>query len=172
MKANKFNILALAIALSTAGMLHTPSAEASVYCNTKKKLQGTKDVFKDYCNSEALVNTDAPNPEAEEGDPGWTSWFFEVPEDQRCDLGLQFPDLSLDLDFGLDKLNVCNVLKKVSENAVGQVNEEFDKIEQGIDDFEDAANDAGTIDIDKLSDEVDREFQEFLKNNKNSGSGG
>ena len=148
----------LITSLGMSTIFFSSSADASMYCETKKKIKQTSEVFKDYCEHDDLVNTTAPNPEAEPGDPDYSSWFFEIPADQECDIGLNFPDLGLDLDFGLGKLNVCNVLKKVSENAVSQVNEEFDKIEEGIDGFEDSANDLGNVDLDDLADEVEYEL--------------
>lgn len=161
-------------AISLSATMYSKDADAGIYCDAKAKMEGLTDVLRDFCNNEDLVDNSVPDPEAEEGEPGWTSWFFEIPEDQKCDLGLEFPDLSFDLDFGLERLNVCNVLKTVTENAVEQVNEEFEAIENEIEDAEDAVNDYGEIDLDELAEEVENDFNDFLdeQHDRSNGNGG
>tara|TARA_B100000749_G_C18442624_1_gene472911 strand:- start:560 stop:1039 length:480 start_codon:yes stop_codon:yes gene_type:complete len=143
-----FSFMLIAVSMS-----FTSNAEANIYCKTKKAIANIESSLLEACESGDLVNTETPNPDAEPGDPDYLGWFFTIPEDMQCDLGLNLPDLDFGLDFGLGKLNVCNVLKKVSENAVEQVNEEFDRIEQQIDDAEEGINDDIDVDLDDMFDD-------------------
>lgn len=175
MKKFKYSILP-AIVLSSMTLLSTTySTEAEAVtpgCQVKQAKERLSNILSGYCENDTLINTDEVDPNAQEGEPGWSSWFFEIPEDQKCDLGLEFPDLIPDFDFGLERLNVCNVLQKVSSNAVEKINEEFDRVENQVDNIEDGANDYGNIDLNDLADEAEEDLKNYFdkKNRPTTGN--
>jgi hypothetical protein len=113
--------------------------------------QVQRQIEESYCDSGA-VNLERPDPDAEEGEEGWIPHFFVNPDE--CNLSLDFPDLLPDFGFDLDKLNSCQLIKAVSKNALDQVDEKFNEIENNV---QGQYNDNGVndnIDID-LNREVD-----------------
>ncbi len=105
-------------------------AEAASTCRLVIDTSHTNNAIRDYCNTRA--DTSSPDPEAEQGELGWIPMFFTNPDE--CDLGLAFPDLIPDFGIDISQINSCEILKAVSANAVNQVNEKFNEIEQDIDD--------------------------------------
>lgn len=172
MKISKLSLLPAIILASTTFLSTTyaPEASASVMspgCQIEKAKKKMENILQGYCEDEEQINTEEVDSNAEEGEPGWSSWFFEIPEDQRCDLGLEFPDLIPDFDFGLGRINVCNVLQKVSANAVGKINEEFDRIENQVNDIENGVNDYGNIDLNDLAEDAERDLKDYFDKKNN-----
>jgi hypothetical protein len=150
-KSNKNQNLSVAlvssiIILSSLPILSISSVQAST-CRLIADTSALDSAVEAYCNTRA--NVEAPDPDAEEGEPGWIPYFFENPDE--CDLGVSFPDLIPDFSLDISKINSCDILKAVSENAVEQVNEKFDEIEADVTDAT-----GGDVDVDvDIDDEVD-----------------
>jgi len=175
--SNRNTLSSFALILSvTLSIGFSADIEAQDHCQVKKWKERTANLFEDYCNDERLINTENPDPNAEVDEPGYSSWFFEIPEDQKCDLGLEFPDLMPNFDFGFEGFNVCNIIQKVSANAVSEINEEFDRVEGIVNDVENGVNEYGEIDLNDIADDAENDLNEYFNRRPNverpNGGGG
>jgi hypothetical protein len=146
------SILSAIILSSSLPMLTISSSAQASTCRLTANTGALDSAVERYCNTRA--NVDAPDPNAEKGDPGWIPYFFENPDE--CDLGISFPDLIPDFNLDISKINSCDILKAVSSNAVEQVNEKFSEIESDVN-----AATGGDVDIDvDLDDEVNNRIND------------
>ncbi len=160
MQNNKILKTALVLGLLLSGSAFAANSVEDACNSTSKVAALKKQIEDDYCNSGA-VNLERPDPEAEEGEPGWIAHFFVNPDE--CNISIDLPDLFPDFGFDLDQLNSCQLIKAVSSKALAEVDQAFNEIEGQVN---------GAYEDNGLNDQHDLDLNDVVNDGVNGTGGG